>query len=95
MPQIIVVADSRAERRDQAVMFTERVTVSDFESCHFQAQLVERLGWAVEDAQVAEERRAFTDPGQTSAWDEDDGADDRTGERDGERELVSDAQPVS
>jgi hypothetical protein len=31
-------------------MFTERVTVSDFESQHFQSQLVERLGWAVGDA---------------------------------------------
>jgi hypothetical protein len=95
MPQIIVVADSRAERPDQAVMFTERVTVSDFESGHFQTQLVERLGWAVGDAQVAEQRRTFTDSGQTSAWDEDDAADDGPEGRDVERELVSDAQPVS
>lgn len=50
MPQIIV----RADARDQAVMFTERVNVRDFESRHFQAQLVERLGWAVEDAQAVE-----------------------------------------
>ncbi|MEO6858160.1 MAG: hypothetical protein ABI323_06175 [Solirubrobacteraceae bacterium] len=68
-------------------MFTERVTVSDFESGHFQAQLVERLGWAVEDAHAVErdhrEAAAFE---ATSIEPE----PERT-----EREMVSDAQPVS
>jgi hypothetical protein len=36
------------------VTLIERVTVSDFESGHFQAQLVERLGWAVGDAKEAQ-----------------------------------------
>ena len=57
MPQIIVVADPRSDRvqlRDGPVMFTERVTVEDFESQHFQIQLVERLGWAVGDAAAVE-----------------------------------------
>jgi hypothetical protein len=35
-------------------MFRERVNVSDFESDHFQNQLVERLEWAVGDADAAE-----------------------------------------
>jgi hypothetical protein len=35
-------------------MLRERVNVADFESDHFAAQLVERLGWAVEDAHEAE-----------------------------------------
>jgi hypothetical protein len=35
-------------------MFTERVSVEDFESQHFQSQLVERLGWAVGDAAAVE-----------------------------------------
>jgi len=47
MPQIIVMADRPNER---AVLHTERVNVSDFESAHFANQLVERLGWAVGDA---------------------------------------------
>ncbi|MDQ2896553.1 MAG: hypothetical protein M3Y09_13075 [Actinomycetota bacterium] len=55
MPQIIVTADSRTDGGDRAVMFTERVNVSDFASPHFQSQLVERLGWAVDDAQVLEQ----------------------------------------
>jgi hypothetical protein len=35
-------------------MLRERVNVADFESDHFAAQLVERLGWAVGDAHEAE-----------------------------------------
>jgi hypothetical protein len=70
MPRIVVVADAR----DRAVMFTERVNVSDFESRHFQVQLVERLGWAVEDAQAVEQDPAsvaeVTDTPQHPAGDE-------------------------
>ena len=54
MPQIIVAADRGAAFGEGAVTFRERVNVADFESGHFAAQLVERLGWAVEDADVAE-----------------------------------------
>jgi hypothetical protein len=50
MPQIIVTADKLAEDGEPPIMFRERVSVSDFESEHFAAQLVERLGWAVGDA---------------------------------------------
>ena len=57
MPQIIVTADRTDEHDDAAVMLRERVNVTDFESDHFANQLVERLGWAVEDADEAERRR--------------------------------------
>jgi len=50
MPQIIVTADRGAGLAEGAVTLRERVTVADFESQHFARQLVERLGWAVEDA---------------------------------------------
>jgi hypothetical protein len=50
MPHIIVTAD----QGDGAVMLRERVNIADFESQHFAAQLVERLGWAVGDADQAE-----------------------------------------
>jgi hypothetical protein len=36
------------------VTLRERVSVADFESEHFAAQLVERLGWAVGDAHEVE-----------------------------------------
>jgi hypothetical protein len=56
VPQIIVTADKSAtDNHEHAVMFTERVSVDDFESDHFQAQLVERLGWAVGDAHNVEQ----------------------------------------
>ena len=57
MPHIIVTAD----HGDGAVMLRERVNVADFESDHFAAQLVERLGWAVGDAAMAERERSSTD----------------------------------
>lgn len=54
MPQIIVVADQEAGSGDGAITLRERVNVTDFESQHFATQLVERLGWAVEDADQVE-----------------------------------------
>jgi hypothetical protein len=62
MPQIIVTADQDADRREDAVMLRERVNASDFESEHFAARLVERLGWAVGDAHDAERRSPSADP---------------------------------
>ena len=50
MPQIIVTADRGAGLGEGAVTLRERVNAADFESQHFARQLVERLGWAVEDA---------------------------------------------
>ncbi len=58
MPQIIVTADETDNDGDGAVMLRERVNVTDFESDHFAAQLVERLGWAVSDAAEVEEHAA-------------------------------------
>jgi hypothetical protein len=60
MPQIIVAADRGAAFGEGAVTFRERVNVADFESGHFAAQLVERLGWAVQDADVVERRQEAT-----------------------------------
>ena len=59
MPQIIVTADQDqdqdSDRAQGAVMLRERINVSDLESDHFAARLVERLGWAVSDAHEAEQ----------------------------------------
>jgi len=60
MPQIIVTADGPAVDGKPPIMFRERVSVSDFESQHFTAQLAERLGWAVGDADELERRSART-----------------------------------
>lgn len=54
MPHIIVTADRTDDRGEGSVMLNERVNATDFESGHFAARLVERLGWAVADADQAE-----------------------------------------
>jgi hypothetical protein len=59
MPHIIVTADRMNDRGEGPVMLNERVSATDFESGHFAARLVERLGWAVADADEAEK---VTDP---------------------------------
>jgi hypothetical protein len=61
MPQIIVTASGHPDTNGRTFTLTERVTARDFESRHFQTQLVERISWAVEDAQVLEERTAIAE----------------------------------
>jgi len=53
MPQILVVTDP-AERDASTVVYRERISTSDLESDHFSGQLVERVGWAVVDADQIE-----------------------------------------
>jgi hypothetical protein len=53
MPQILVVADLHDDATD-AVVYRERVSCEDLESDHFSGQLVERVGWAVLDADEIE-----------------------------------------
>lgn len=66
MPQIIVTADGPAEDGKPPIMFRERVSVSDFESQHFAVQLLERLGWAVGDADEVNRRsKRRSDAGRT------------------------------
>ncbi len=67
MPQIIVVADRPNGRGEGPVMLNERVNAADFESKHFAALLVERLGWAVTDASAAEQDRPRQTPNGASA----------------------------
>ena len=50
MAYITVTADQPNDGRD-AVVLTERVVLRDLESDHFSAQLIERLGWALVDAE--------------------------------------------
>ena len=59
MPQIIVTADKTGDDGEPPIMFRERVNVSDFESPHFARQLMERIGWAVGDADEVERRSSL------------------------------------
>jgi hypothetical protein len=60
MPQILVVTDVHDDR-DSTVVYRERVSLTDLESDHFSGQLVERVGWAMSDADEIE-HRDLTDP---------------------------------
>jgi hypothetical protein len=53
MPQILIEADRRGDE-DSTVVYRERINISDLESDHFSGQLVERVGWAVLDADELE-----------------------------------------
>jgi hypothetical protein len=55
MPQIVVTSIPIGRDQDGAVMLRERIAVADLESAHFREQLIERLGWAVRDADEAEQ----------------------------------------
>ena len=55
MPQILVVTET-PEETDSKVVYSERVVLSDLESDHFSGQLVERVGWAMRDADQLEHR---------------------------------------
>jgi hypothetical protein len=57
MPQILVVADPQDDAAS-TVVYRERITATDLESDHFSGQLVERVGWAVVDADQIEEETA-------------------------------------
>jgi hypothetical protein len=52
MPQILVVTDRHDA--DRTVVYRERISLSDLESDHFSGQLVERVGWAMLDAEELE-----------------------------------------
>ncbi len=55
MPQIVVVTSS-PDPAGETVVFRERIALSDLESDHYSGHLVERVGWAVLDADQLEHR---------------------------------------
>jgi hypothetical protein len=56
MARIRITADARGAPRT-AVMLDERIAPSDLDSDHFAAALIERIGWALADADDVERRR--------------------------------------
>jgi len=61
VPRILVTTDG-SDAREKAVVLQERVVPSDLESDHFSAQLVERVGWALADADEIEHRPPAPEP---------------------------------
>ena len=54
MPRIIVTTDLSPRVDDGPVLLDERVNSVHLSSDHAAAQLVERLAWAINDAETAE-----------------------------------------
>ena len=55
MPRMLVITEP-AEQAPAEVMLSEHVATGDVASDHFAAQLVERIAWALADAEKAERR---------------------------------------
>ena len=53
MPRLIVTAETGSDR-DGAIVHNERVLVTNLDNDHSSAQLIERVGWALEDAERLE-----------------------------------------
>jgi hypothetical protein len=61
MPRIIVMSEP-STASEGAITLDERVASADLRSGHRSAQLIERVGWAVHDADDAERQRAAGPP---------------------------------
>jgi len=57
MPRIIVTTDPSLLRDDAPVLLDEQVQSVHLSTGHAAAQLVERLAWAISDAEAAERKR--------------------------------------
>jgi hypothetical protein len=64
MTQILVVADTPQDSNDE-VVYRERIAPSDLESDHYSGQLIERVGWAVLDADQLEHEKGAAGPSGT------------------------------
>jgi hypothetical protein len=53
MPRLIVTAETGTDR-DDAIVHDERLLVTNLDNDHSSAQLIERVGWALEDAERLE-----------------------------------------
>jgi hypothetical protein len=56
MPRILVTTEATTQI-ETAVLLNERVATDDLASDHFAAQLIERIGWALLDADRTEKPR--------------------------------------
>lgn len=62
MPRIIVTTDPSEPRRSPATLMDERVQSVHLSGDHAAAQLIERLAWAISDAEDQESSPATSTP---------------------------------
>lgn len=56
MPNILIVPETGSDDVPERFKLRERISVDDLGDAHICAQLLQRIGWAVEDAEREEER---------------------------------------
>jgi hypothetical protein len=56
MPSILIVPDTGSGDATEHFKLRERISADDLHDGHICAQLLERIGWAVEDAEREEAR---------------------------------------
>ena len=56
MPSILIVPDTGSDDATERFKLRERINVEDLSDGHICAQLLERIAWAVEDAEREEAR---------------------------------------
>ena len=56
MPRVVVTTEPTGESPERAVLLDERIAPSDLATDHFAAQLIERIGWALVDADGHEQQ---------------------------------------
>ena len=66
MPRILVTTEP-IDKPDAGVMMDEKVATSDLASNHFADQLIERIGWALVDAERTEHHSTFATAAPTGA----------------------------
>jgi hypothetical protein len=56
MPNILIVPETSSDDVPERFKLRERISADDLGDAHICAQLLQRIGWAVEDAEREEER---------------------------------------
>jgi hypothetical protein len=56
MPNILIVPETGSGDVPERFKLRERISADDLHDAHICAQLLQRIGWAVEDAEREEER---------------------------------------
>ncbi len=57
MPRVIVITEDRKSGVEQAVLLDEQVHSIHLDSDHSAGQFIQRLGWAISDAEEVEHSR--------------------------------------
>ena len=60
MPRVIVIAEDRKPGVEESVLLDEQVHSIHLDTEHSAGQFIQRLGWAISDAEEVEHARSLT-----------------------------------